>query len=130
LAESENELDRNLGLYWVERLAAGLPPAQAVPWPVGLVRLADDCLIAWLAGEAVAEWQGYLRDWLEREQLLVWGYCQEMPCYLPTDELLPQGGYEVIQSNRYTKNGPGPFVAGIDNAVRKRFLALLQQIGG
>jgi hypothetical protein len=129
LAKSENELDRNLGRYWTERIQAGLPPAQAVPWPVGLVRLASDCLIAWLAGEAVAEWQGYLRRWLGKERLLVWGYCQEMPCYLPVDELLPQGGYEVIHSNRYTKTGPGPFVAGLDEAVRKRFLALMQQIG-
>jgi hypothetical protein len=128
LARQEDELSRNLGQYWVQRLESGLPPAQAVPWQVGLVRLAGRCRIAWLAGEVVAEWQGHLRNWLQDERLLVWGYCQQMPAYLPTDELLPEGGYEVVQSNRYSIVGPGPFASGLNEAVRQRFLALAKQV--
>jgi hypothetical protein len=128
LAKSEDELDRNLGLYWTERLRAGLPPAQAVPWPVGLLQLTSDRLVAWLAGEVVAEWQAHLRHWLGIERLMLWGYCQEVPCYLPTDELLPEGGYEVIHSNRYSTTGPGPFAPGLNETVRKRFLALQRQL--
>jgi hypothetical protein len=130
LALSEEELDRNLGLYWTQRLQAGLPPARAVPWPVGLLRLTQDRTVAWLAGEAVAEWQGTLRRWLGDEQLIVWGYCQEMATYLPTDELLPEGGYEVVQAARYGTTGPGPFAQGLNEAVRERFLALRRQIEG
>jgi hypothetical protein len=130
LAQSEDELDRNLGRYWTQRVQTGLPPARSVPWPIGLLRLTQDRAVAWLAGEAVAEWQGYLRRWLGNEQLIVWGYCQEMATYLPTDELLPEGGYEVVQAARYGTTGPGPFVQGLNEAVRERFLALQRQIKG
>jgi hypothetical protein len=130
LAQSEDELDRNLGLYWTERLQAGTPPARAVPWPVGLLRLTQDRTVAWLAGEAVAEWQGHLRRWLGDKRLMVWGYCQEMPTYLPTNELLPEGGYEVVQAAHYGTTGPGPFVQGLNEAVRERTLALQRQIEG
>jgi hypothetical protein len=128
VAHREDELSRNLGQYWVQRLQTGLPPVRAVPWQVGLLRLTDDHCIAWLAGEAVAEWQGHLRHWLQNDQLVVWGYCQSMPAYLPTDELLPQGGYEVVQSNLYGIVGPGPFASGLNDAVRQRFLALAEQV--
>ncbi|MBN1641245.1 MAG: hypothetical protein JXA09_08415 [Anaerolineae bacterium] len=135
LSKSEDEVERNSGLYWTARTQAGLPPARAVPFPVGLIQLAPGRRIAWLGGEAVAEWQAHLRCWLadERladERLMVWGYCQEVSAYLPTDELLPEGGYEVVDSNRYTTTGPGPFVAGLNAAVRERFLGLQRQIGG
>ena len=52
------------------------------------------------------------------EGLVAWGYCQDGRCYMPTDALLDEGGYEVMQSNVYNKSGPGPFAKGIDNAVR------------
>jgi hypothetical protein len=128
MAEQEDELSRNLGRYWVARLQSGLPAAQAVPWPVGLLRLTGRHRIAWLAGEVVAEWQGHLRRWLEDERLMMWGYSQEMPAYLPTDELLPEGGYEVVQSNLYSTVGPAPFVKGLNAAVKRRFLDLAGQL--
>ncbi len=128
LAEREDELERNVGRYWAERLEAGLPPVQAVPWQLGLIRLSREHTIAWLSGEAVAEWQGHLRRWLDDERLIVWGYCQQVPAYLPTDELLPEGGYEVVQSNLYSNTGPGPFAPGLNEAVRARMAALRRQI--
>jgi hypothetical protein len=128
MSESDDEIERNSGRYWTARSGKGIPPAQAVPFPVGLIRLAPRCRIAWLAGEVVAEWQAHLRRWLDDERLIVWGYCQETPAYLPTDELLPEGGYEVVDSNRYTTTGPGPFVAGLNDAVRARFLALQRTV--
>jgi len=73
LARSDDELDRNLGRYWAGRLQAGWSPVRAVPWEVGLIRLTQERAVAWLAGEAVAEWQGHLRRWLRDGRLMVWG---------------------------------------------------------
>ena len=56
LSTSDDELERNLGEYWTERMSTGLPPAQAVPWGIGLVQLTQQHRIAWLAGEPLAEW--------------------------------------------------------------------------
>lgn len=129
LAESGDEMSRNLGRYWTNRFRSGLSPVQVVPWGIGLVRLTREHRIAWLAGEVLAEWLGCLRDWLEDERLIAWGYCQDGRGYMPTDEIIPEGGYEVIRSNTFNKTGPGPFVAGINETARQGFLGLARQLG-
>ena len=128
LLDSDDELSRNLGGYWVERLESGIPPVKAVPWPVGLIRIAEKRRIAWIAGEVLAEWLGLARAWLEEPDLIAWGYCQEGRGYLPTDELLPKGGYEVDRANTYTTTGPGPFAEGLDASARQTFLSLARQL--
>jgi neutral ceramidase len=126
--DDEQELQRNLAAYWCARLEAGVPPFTAVPWDIGLMGLDPTHRIAWLAGEPVAEWLPLLRQWLGAPELAVWGYCQDIPCYLPTDALLPEGGYEVLPSNTYGTNGPGPFALGLDQAVRDSFEDLFSRL--
>ncbi len=128
MAARDDELTQNVGRYWASRVGGGKPLAHAVPWQVGLIRLSAERTIAWLAGEAVAEWQAHLRDWLQDEQLVVWGYCQDFPGYLPTDELIPEGGYEVTQSSTYRRTGPGPLAVGVNASARARFVGLKQQL--
>ena len=43
---------------------------------------------------------------------------------MPTDALIPEGGYEVDSANAYTKAGPGPFRIGINEVTEKTFLEL------
>lgn len=129
LAEADNELDQNLGRYWASRLASGPPLTHAEPWRIGLVQLTPTLWIAWFAGEPVAEWLGHLRGWFHGKEILAWGYCQDVCGYLPTDELLPEGGYEVVDANRFTVSGPGIFAPGLNEAARKAFLGLARQIG-
>ncbi len=126
--KQEDELNRNLSDYWSKRLQHGPPLAQATPWEVGLLRLAPGQTIAWFADEAVVEWLGHLRQWLGDDQLIAWSYCQYCSGYLPTDELLPEGGYEVNSSNWYGKWGPAPFAPGINATVAQTFQALARQL--
>jgi len=128
LANSDAELESNLGAYWVERLRSGIPPVRFLPWAVGLIRLAEGHTIAWLANEVVAEWLPHLRTWLNDPNLIAWGYCQDGRNYMPTDELIPEGGYEVDRANTYTRSGPGPFRAGINEAVKETFRRLVDRI--
>jgi neutral ceramidase len=128
MAEREEELYRNVGRYWAAFFEAGWPAVRATPWEVGLLQLTRERRIAWLAGEVVAEWGPHLRRWLDDEDLIVWGYCQDLPGYLPTDELLPEGGYEVAQSNLNCQTGPAPLAAGVNEAVRARVLGLAKQV--
>ena len=128
LAQSDDELQHNVGVYWANRLESGLPPVQVVPWAVGLMRLAPGHCIAWLSGEALAEWSALLRQCLEDENLVVWSYCQDGRGYMPTDEIIPQGGYEIIPANTYTTTGPGPFAAGISQAGQKALKDLARRL--
>lgn len=128
LAKSEAELEQNLGAYWVERLGSGIPPARFLPWAVGLIRLTGEHTIAWLGNEVVAEWLPLLRTYLNDPNLIAWGYCQDGRNYMPTDGLIPEGGYEVDSANAYTKAGPGPFQIGINEVTRKTFLELAERL--
>lgn len=128
LATSDNELDHNLGDYWTARYRAGTLTV-AEPWRIGLLQLTPHLLVAWFAGEPVAEWLGHLQQWLGSSTILGWGYCQDVCGYIPTDELLPEGGYEVVESNRFTIGGPGVFAPGLNEAARQEFLALARQLG-
>ncbi|MDA0747635.1 MAG: hypothetical protein O2954_14025 [bacterium] len=128
LCSVDDELSRNLGEYWTHRIKSGIPPVRTVPWYAGLIRLTPEHRIAWIAGEVLAEWLGHLRTWLNDENLIAWGYCQDGRGYLPTDELIPQGGYEVDRSSNYSTIGPGPFEPRLNEAVRDVFLSLAKQI--
>ena len=128
LAEQDDELNHNIGAYWADRLQNGPPLVKVVPWSIGLVRLARGHMIAWMAGEPLAEWLSLLREWLEDENLTAWGYCQDGRCYMPTDGTILQGGYEVIPSNTYNKSGPAPFTVGIDEVVRQTFVGLAARL--
>lgn len=124
LARQEDELTRNFGQYWLQHLQAGLPLVQAVPWEIGLIRLTPQHRIAWFAGEPLADWLIHLRHWLPDTRLIAWGYCQDASGYLPMDEQLPAGGYEVVESAQLFKTGPGPFAPGLNPAAKQSFQAL------
>ena len=128
LLSSSDELSRNLGEYWVDRNQKGIPPVQAVPWGIGLMQIARDHRIAWISGEALAEWLDHVRGWLDGPGLIVWGYCQEGRGYLPPDELLSQGGYEIDGANTFNVMGPGPFATGLNESMRRSFLNLAQRV--
>ncbi len=128
LAKSEEEIQHNLGTYWVERFESGIPPVKYVPWAVGLMRLAPGHTVAWLANEVVGEWLPLLREWLDDPNLVGWGYCQDGRTYMPVDALIPEGGYEVDQANAYSKMGPSRFSVGINEATRETFLKLKDRI--
>ena len=126
-AASEDELERNRGRYWLQRLDSGLPPVQCVPWAVGLLRLTRNHTVGWMAGEVLAEWLPLLRQCLPTD-LTMFGYCQYVAGYLPTDALLPEGGYEVASSPGNSKNGPGPLAPGLDAAVQQTVRGLARQL--
>ena len=69
-----------------------------------------------------------LKEWLRDEGLIAWAYCQDGRCYMPTDEILSEGGYEVVNSNANNKSGPGPFAPGLNEAVKRAFLRLRDKI--
>jgi hypothetical protein len=93
---------------------------------IGLVQIAANCRAGWISAEPVAEWLDHLRAWLDDPGLTAWGYCQSVTTYLPTDALLVEGGYEVVNANWYSVQGPGPFAQGVDALMAQGFRALAQ----
>jgi hypothetical protein len=115
--------------YWLARYALGEGFARGDAWSLGLIRLAGNQWIVHSAGEPVVEWRGKMSQWLSPLNIVTWGYSQEARSYLPTEAMLPEGGYEVLESNQGRESTPAPFAPGIERAVREslqRQLAFIQ----
>lgn len=115
--------------YWLKRYEAGEGFARGDAWPLGLIRLAGNQWVVYSGGEPCIEWRAKIARWLAPRNIVAWGYSQEAISYLPTESLLAEGGYEVLDSNQGLVTTPAPFAPGIEQAVReslRRQLAFIQ----
>ena len=111
--------------YWLKRYETGEGFAHGDAWSLGLVRLAPDQWVVHSGGEPCIEWREKISRWLSPLRIVAWGYSQESKCYLPTEAMLAEGGYEVLESNQGRENSPAPFAPGIERAVRESLLRQL-----
>jgi neutral ceramidase len=116
---STNRAERPAGKYWLAHYKSKEGFAKGEAWPVGCIRLADDQWVCYFGGEPCAEWEPKVKAWMAPRNLVLWGYCQEGLTYLPTDTMLPEGGYEVLDSNRTRLSSPAPLAPGIDEAIHR-----------
>jgi hypothetical protein len=123
--QNKDEFHRGVSEYWLKRYETGEGFAKGDAWSLGLVRLAGDQWIVHSGGEPVVEWRNKITQWLAPLNIVTFGYTQEAKSYLPTEALLPEGGYEVLESNIARGNTPAPFAAGIEAAVEESLLRQL-----
>jgi neutral ceramidase len=110
--------------YWLHRYDAGEGFAKGDAWALGLLRLGSDQWIAYSGGEPCAEWRPKLKDWLGGLNIVTFGYV-EAKSYLPTESMLSEGGYEVLESNQARSSTPAPFATGIEANIRDSFVRQL-----
>jgi hypothetical protein len=91
-------------------------------YPVQALRFNKDLTILALSGEVVVDYSLTAKKMYPSENLFVAGYCTEVPCYIPTRNILHEGGYEPETSMIYY-GLPGPFK---DNVEEKIFAAVRQ----
>src|SRR5262249_26228900 len=123
-----NEFHVAVSDYWLKRYDTGEGFARGDAWSLGLIRLAENQWIVHSGGEPCIEWRGMISRWLSPLKIVTWGYCQEAKSYLPTEALLPEGGYEVLESNQARASTPAPFAPGIEQTVRESLLRQLDFI--
>lgn len=127
-AAKTNKFQTALSEYWLSCYDSGFGFAKGDAWPIGLIRLAENQWVCYFAGEPCVEWATKLSQWLPGKNIVPWGYCQEGLSYLPTAEMLPEGGYEVLESNRARRSTPAQHAPGINDAVRESLLRQLSFI--
>jgi neutral ceramidase len=111
--------------YWLKRYDAGEGFARGDAWSLGLIRLAANQWVVHSGGEPCVEWKPKISQWLAPLNIVTWGYSQEAKTYLPTESMLAEGGYEVLESNQARESTPAPFGPGIEQAVRESLLRQL-----
>ena len=89
---------------------------QTIKYPVQAVRFGNDFTIIALAGEVVVDYSLKTKKLYPDEDIFVAGYCTEVQCYIPTAEILKEGGYEPVTSMIYY-GLPGPFSENVENKI-------------
>lgn len=111
----------------LKQLDAGTLP-KAVPFPLLTWQFGSDLTLVALSGETCVEYSLRLKKELG-ERTWVAGYSNEVPCYIPSEKVLAEGGYESGWDNEFKRSVAGgsmmyygwpvPFAAGLEEKIVK-----------
>lgn len=82
-----------------------------LPYLVQVWAFGNDLAMVFLPGEVVVDYSLRLKRELDRQRLWVSAYANDVPCYIPSERVLQEGGYEggaaMIYYDHPTKFAPG-----------------------
>ena len=100
----------------LERLQEGLPLETELSYPVQAWRFGNELSIVFLASEVVVDYSLRLKSELDAERLWVGAYSNAFPCYIPSERVLAEGGYEGESAMLYF-GPPTRFAPGVEQLV-------------
>lgn len=96
-------------------------------YPVQGVRLGNEFRIIALGGEVVVDYSLRTKKEFPDKHIFVAGYSNEVMCYIPSERVLKEGGYEADSSMIYY-GMPGPFEAGIEEKIMQAIELTIKKI--
>ncbi len=85
----------------LERLDRGEPTPKMVNYPVQTWSFGDELAMVFLGGEVVADYSLRIKRETKPGRLWVVAYSNDVTCYIASQRMLPEGGYEVDSSMIY-----------------------------
>jgi hypothetical protein len=117
-------------------LDAGKLP-KSVPLPLQVWHLGDSLTIVAIGGETCVEYALRVKHELGPARTIVLGYANEVPCYIPSEKVLAEGGYEAGWGLEFGKSlaagsilyygWPTPFAPGVEDRVVKAVHELVER---
>ncbi len=88
----------------------------AVDYPIQTWAFGDSLALVHLPGEVVVDYSLRLKRELDHTRLWVTAYANTNPCYIPSERILKEGGYEGGGAMIYY-DLPGPFRPGLEQVI-------------
>ena len=88
-------------------------------------RLNDAMQLIAMSGEVTADVGRAVKGLFPEQETVFLGYCTYTDAYIPTREMLPQGGHEALGSMCFHER-PAPFVPEIDEIIAREVRALVE----
>ena len=98
------------------RLDQGEALPTALPYVVQVWAWGDDLAMVFLAGEVTVDYGLRLKKECDASRIWINGYSNDAPCYIPSERVLAEGGYEGAGAMVYYDR-PAPFAPGIENRI-------------
>ena len=95
-------------------------------YPLSAWSFGDDMAMVFLAGEVVIDYSLRLKKEMDGHRLWVNAYCNDVPCYIASKRIMPEGGYEVDSSMRYYAR-PTRFKPEIEDIIVKAAKTLVPE---
>jgi putative membrane-bound dehydrogenase-like protein len=99
---------------------------QELDYPVQTWRFGDGLAMVFLPGEVVVDYVLRLKRDLDADRLWVTAYANDVPCYIPSERILREGGYEGGGAMIYYGR-PSPFKPGLENRIVSTVKSLLPE---
>jgi hypothetical protein len=103
-------------------------PMDHLSYPVQAVRFNNDLTIIALSDEVVVDYSLRAKKEFAGENVFVAGYSSEVMCYIPSERVLKQGGYEGEESMIYY-GFPGPFATGVEDRIFGAIRKVMKKTG-
>ena len=91
-------------------------PVTSTTYPVQAMRFGHSLTLLALGGEDVVGYELRAKKEFRGEPLIVAGYSNDVMCYIPTANMLSEGGYEPVASMVFYGQ-PGPFAGDVEERV-------------
>ena len=98
------------------RLDKGDKLPTKIDYPVQTWAFGDSLAMVHLPGELVVDYPLRLKRELDSHRLWVTGYANNAPCYIPSERVLKEGGYEGGGAMIYYDQ-PAPFAPGLEDKI-------------
>lgn len=100
----------------LERLDRGEALQTHVSYPIQTWAFGNQMAMVFLPGEVVVDYSLRLKRELDAKRLWVNGYSNDVPCYIPSERILKEGGYEGGDAMRYFDR-PTKFKPGLERQI-------------
>lgn len=97
-------------------------------YPVQAVRVDPGFTLIALGGEVVVDYALWAYRTYPQERLIVAGYSNDVPCYIPSARVLREGGYEAVDSMIYYGQ-PGPFTEEVEARIQEAVRQVMKRVG-
>lgn len=100
----------------LNRLAKGDKLENEIPYSVQSWCFGNDLAMVFLPGEVVVDYALRLKTELHAQRLWVNAYANHVPCYIPSERILKEGGYEGGAAMTYY-NLSSPLASGVEEKI-------------
>jgi hypothetical protein len=108
----------------LERLDRGESLQATLNYPVTSWTFGESLAMVFLPGEVVVDYSQRLKQELDGSRLWINAYANDAPCYIPSERILKEGGYEALEAMNYYDR-PGALKAGLEDQI---VLAVREQL--
>ena len=124
--QDPNEFKARRAKFMLEAYAERREPRK-LSYPVQAIRFDKGFTFVALGGEVVIDYSLWVQRTFTGERLMVAGYSNDVPCYIPSARVLKEGGYEAVDSMIYYGQ-PGPFTEEVEPRIQDAVTQVMARV--